>query len=180
MIKRATPFLLLILLVSLAGKYSFAQQSIQLYYEDFNGGTAGFTLNTPTSVSTGTGTNQWMINNIYDGGGLYPNTPDETQTVSGTIAGAPYSNYLHVNDVNNTAVAGNGNYDPDNASDNMAIMNTSFCTLGLTDVTFTFFISGKETAPITCRFITALMAAARGFKQGNLNTMVSHCGSMKS
>ena len=143
MIKRATPFLLLILLVSLAGKYSFAQQSIQLYYEDFNGGTAGFTLNTPTSVSTGTGTNQWMINNIYDGGGLYPNTPDETQTVSGTIAGAPYSNYLHVNDVNNTAVAGNGNYDPDNASDNMAIMNTSFCTLGLTDVTFTFFYIGE-------------------------------------
>ncbi len=142
MMRKFTHFIL-ILIVCLSSELIFAQQDIQLYYEDFNGGTAGFTLNTPTSVSTGTGTNQWMINNLYDGGGLYPNTPDETQTVSGTIAGAPFSNYLHVNDINNTATAGNGNYDPNNASDQMAIMNTSFCTLGLTDVTFTFFYIGE-------------------------------------
>jgi len=120
-----------------------AQQTIQLYYEDFNGSTAGFTLNTPTSVSTATGTNEWIINDQYNGGGLYPNTPDETQTVSGTIAGAPYSHYLHINDINNTGTAPNANYNPNAASDNMAIMNTSFCTLGLTDVTFTFFYIGE-------------------------------------
>ena len=120
MMKKFTHFILF-LIACASSEFVFAQQDIQLYYEDFNGGTAGFTLNTPTSVSTGTGTNQWMINNLYDGGGLYPNTPDETQTVSGTIAGAPFSNYLHVNDINNTATAGNGNYDPNNASDQMAI-----------------------------------------------------------
>src|SRR6478736_4468455 len=39
-----------------------AQQVIQLYYEDFNGGTPGFTLNTATNVSAATGPNQWIIN----------------------------------------------------------------------------------------------------------------------
>ncbi|MEO5673844.1 MAG: gliding motility-associated C-terminal domain-containing protein [Chitinophagales bacterium] len=120
-----------------------AQQSIQLYYEDFNGGTPGFTLNTPTSISSATGPNQWIINANYTGGGLYPDTPDETQTQGGTIAGAPYSNYLHIHDSNNSATCTNANYDPNSASDQMAIMNTSFCTLGLTDVTLTFFYIGE-------------------------------------
>src|SRR5437762_9971668 len=123
-----------------------AQQTIQLYYEDFNGGTPGFTLNTATNVSTATGPNQWIINSNYSGGGLYQDTPDETQTQSGTIAGAPFSNYLHVYDVNSAATCSNANYDPNSASDQMAIMNTSFCTLSLTDVTLTFFYIGEGNA----------------------------------
>ncbi len=116
-----------------------AQQTIQLYYEDFDGGVPSFLLNSSAGIGSNTGTNQWIINNSYDGNGLYPDTPDETQTFSGTIAGAPYSNYLHINDVNNTSTAANANYDPNSASDRVAAMNTVFCTLAMTDVTFTFF-----------------------------------------
>ncbi len=116
-----------------------AQQTIQLYYEDFDGGVPSFLLNSSAGIGSNTGTNQWIINNSYDGNGLYPDTPDETQTFSGTIAGAPYSNYLHINDVNNTSTAANANYDPNSASDRVAAMNTGFCTLAMTDVTFTFF-----------------------------------------
>ncbi len=123
-----------------------AQQIIQLYYEDFNGGTAGFSLNSATGPSSNTGPNQWIINSEYNGNVLYPNTPDEDQTVSGTIAGAPISNYLHVYDSNNGATASNANYDPNTASDRMAVMNSSFCTLGLIDVTLTFFYIGEGNA----------------------------------
>ncbi|MGB3074373.1 MAG: hypothetical protein WBB36_03580, partial [Chitinophagales bacterium] len=116
-----------------------AQQTIPLYFEDFNSGAAAFTLNSASGLGSNSGSNQWIINNSFNGNGLYPDTPDETQTVSGTITGAPFSNYLHINDANNIATAANGNYDPATASDRMAVMSTSFCTLSLTDVTFTFF-----------------------------------------
>ncbi len=119
----------------------YSQQIIQLYYEDFNGTTAGFTLNAATGSTSNSGPNLWTINNNYTGGGSYPNTPDQTQTVSGTIAGAPYSNYLHVYD-SNSGVS-NANYNPNVSSDRMAVMNTSFCTLGLTDVEMTFFYIGQ-------------------------------------
>jgi hypothetical protein len=125
---------------------TFAQQTIQLYYEDFNGGTPGFTLNQPTNVSSATGPNRWIINSSYSGAGLYQDTPDETQTLSGTIAGAPFSNYMHVHDSNNSGTCTNANYDPNSASDQMTIMNTSFCTLALTDVTLTFFYIGEGNA----------------------------------
>src|ERR1043165_8959593 len=136
----------LVILFALSFTRTSAQQTIQLYYEDFNGGTAGFTLNTATNVSTATGSNQWIINSNYTGAGLYQDTPDETQTQSGTIAGAPYSNYMHVYDANSAGVCSNANYDPNNASDQMAVMNTSFCTLSLTDVTLTFFYIGEGNA----------------------------------
>src|SRR6266513_1269311 len=129
MTNQLTRFAFLFISVSFALFFrANAQQTIQLYYEDFNGGTPGFTLNTPTNVSSATGPNQWIINNSYSGGGLYQDTPDETQTQSGTIAGAPYSNYLHVYDSNNAGTCTNANYDPNSASDQMTIMNTSFCT----------------------------------------------------
>jgi PKD repeat protein len=137
---------LLTVLLALSLAHTSAQQTIQLYYEDFNGTTAGFTLNSPTNVSSATGPNQWIINSNYSGGGLYQDTPDETQTQSGTIAGAPYSNYLHVHDANSAAICTNANYDPTSASDQMAVMNTSFCTLSLTDVTLTFFYIGDGNA----------------------------------
>lgn len=129
---------ILSLLVLTVISNSIAQQTIQLYYEDFNTGAPAFTLNS-SGIGSNSGPNQWIINNSYSGNGLYPDTPDETQTFSGTIAGAPYSNYLHINDANNTATASNSNYDPVTASDRLAAMNTGFCTLSLTDVTFTFF-----------------------------------------
>src|SRR6476659_8418542 len=137
---------LLISVLFMSFFHTDAQQTIQLYYEDFNGGTPGFTLNTPTNVSNATGPNRWIINSNYSGGGLYPDTPDETQTQSGTIAGAPFSNYLHIHDSNNAATCTNANYDPNSASDEMAVMNTSFCTLALTDVTLTFFYIGEGNA----------------------------------
>ncbi|MBX7109745.1 MAG: gliding motility-associated C-terminal domain-containing protein [Chitinophagales bacterium] len=137
MVKRVTYLLLLISFCSL--HHINAQQTIPLYFEDFNSGSAAFTLNSASGLGSNSGTNEWIINNAFSGNGLYPDTPDETQTVSGTITGAPYSNYLHINDFNNTATAANGNYDPAAASDRMAVMSSGFCTLSLTDVTFTFF-----------------------------------------
>lgn len=169
---------ILSLLVLTVISNSIAQQTIQLYYEDFNTGAPAFTLNS-SGIGSNSGPNQWIINNSYSGNGLYPDTPDETQTFSGTIAGAPYSNYLHINDANNTATASNSNYDPVTASDRLAAMNTGFCTLSLTDVTFTFFIWLKAIATIMASYTTASMAVQAGYKQGRHSTITLLNGSMK-
>ncbi|MCS6992025.1 MAG: gliding motility-associated C-terminal domain-containing protein [Chitinophagales bacterium] len=137
-------FLRITMCALIAFSQARAQQTIQLYYEDFNGGTAGFTLNAAAGPSANTGPNQWIINNHYAGSAGYPNTPDQFQTISGTIAGAPNSNYLHVYDAGSSST--NACYNPNAPSDRMAVMNTSFCTLGLTDVELTFFYIGEGNA----------------------------------
>jgi Secretion system C-terminal sorting domain len=40
----------------------------QIFFEDFEGGAGGFTLNTTDQSSTATGFNDWVVNNSYAGG----------------------------------------------------------------------------------------------------------------
>jgi hypothetical protein len=108
---------------------AIAQQTIQIYQEDFNGAPANILLNSG-GPSSNSGPNSWVINNSFVGNGTYPTTPDETQTVSGTIAGAPFSPYLHIRDIG-TAGISNANYNPASASDNFAQIGEDMCTVGL-------------------------------------------------
>ena len=75
-------------------------QLIQLFFEDFNGATTHVDsgLNVSGGPGGAYGPNRWIINNSYDGLGVYPNTPREDSTYGGTIYGAPYSKYLHIYD----------------------------------------------------------------------------------
>ncbi|MBI1192791.1 MAG: T9SS type B sorting domain-containing protein [Bacteroidetes bacterium] len=112
-------------------------QTFQLFFETFEGSTSIFDLNT-ASLGGSTGPNRWVINDQYLGGGIYPRTPSQDSTYFGTINAAPNSRYLHIADSGTPAVQ-NANYDPTAASDAFAEIPGSYCTLGLTDVTFTFF-----------------------------------------
>jgi hypothetical protein len=117
-----------------------AQQTVLLFTESFDNGSNTFSLNA-AGVGTNTGNNSWEINDEYNGAPVYANTISQDSVVSGTINGAPHSNYLHIRDeiaVVNNSVA-NCNWDPADASDHFAFTGNTFCTLGLTDVTFTFF-----------------------------------------
>ena len=150
MTKIYTPLISLIILMQV---FSFekvnAQQTIQIYQEDFNSGGANFLLNTG-GPSSNSGPNQWIINNSFNGNGTYPNTPDETQTVSGTIAGAPISPYLHIHDIAVAPATSNANYNPAVASDNFAQINEDMCTVGLENTILTFFYIGEGNASDYC------------------------------
>lgn len=119
------------------GSGTLQAQTFQLLFETFNAGPSAFSLNTADLGGT-TGPNTWAINNAYLGDGVYPRTPSQDSTFFGTINGAPLSRYLHIRDSGFPA-APNANYDPTAPSDAFAAMNGSYCTLGLTDVTFSFF-----------------------------------------
>jgi gliding motility-associated-like protein len=131
-----TARLFLVLLVLAAPRWANAQ-TFQLLFETFDAGGSAFSLNTADLGGT-TGPNTWVINDQYLGGGTYPRTPSQDSTFFGTINGAPDSRYLHIRDSGFPA-APNANYDPTAPSDAFAAMNGSYCTLGLTDVTFSFF-----------------------------------------
>lgn len=127
-----------------------AQQQIQLFTEDFESGGQPFILNTG-GPATASGTNKWTVNNGYNGSPLYPNTTPQTNTTFGTIQGAPFSYYLHIQDTVafNTNSVDNCNYDRTVASDNFAYTSVGFCSRGLTDVKLVFFyIAGGDTINI--------------------------------
>ncbi len=140
---RKLPVLFLCILLYLAG-HSQVQQ-IVLFSENFETDTSGnadFIFNTDTGgAAPGHGNNNWTVNAQYNGNPLYPNTPNEDSTANGGIIYlAPYSHYLHIHD--KTAVASgvaNDNWNTTSASDQFCYLSESFCTLGLTDVIFTFF-----------------------------------------
>lgn len=134
-----------ILVLCMAAVYTAtAQQTIQLFQEDFNTGNATFTLNSGGPASN-TGSNVWIVNNEYNGNAVYPNTTPQSSTSSGTISQAPSSTYLHVHD-NVTVATNNCNYDNAASSDNFAYMSGGFCTVGLTDIKFTFFYLAEGNA----------------------------------
>ncbi len=116
---------------------AIAQQQILLFTETFENATNGFNL-TGGGVGSNTGTNNWIVNNQYTGAPVYPLTPPQDSVVSGTINGAPNSKYLHIHDENTTTV-NNCNWSTTNASDHFAFTGSPFCTLGMTNVIFTFF-----------------------------------------
>jgi len=139
-------FVTLILWISVIGLNLLqAQQMIQLYTEDFNTGGGSFTLNT-TGPAANNGINQFVVNNQFNGGVNYPVTTPQTNTTSGTIGGAPFSQYLHIHDQAYAGTAANANYNSNVASDRFAAMNQGFCTLGLEQVTLTFFYLAEGNA----------------------------------
>src|ERR1043165_9756484 len=74
-----------------------AQQTVLLFTESFDNGSNTFSLNA-AGVGTNTGNNSWEINDEYNGAPVYANTISQDSVVSGTINGAPHSNYLHIRD----------------------------------------------------------------------------------
>ncbi len=113
---------------------SFGQS--QLFYESFETGGGTFTLN-GVGPGTNSGTNEWIVNNTYTGGGIYPNTINEDSTYGGTIAYAPFGHYLHIYDVPSTHT--NDNYNPANASDRFAYLTNGICTKHLKSINLNFF-----------------------------------------
>ncbi len=124
---------------------TFAMGQAQIFYETFESGGGTFTLN-GVGPGTNTGTNEWIVDSNYFGGGIYPNTTNEDSTYGGTISYAPYGHYLHIYDVPSGYL--NDNYNPANASDRFAYTTNDICTLGLTSVTLNFFYlcQGSATA----------------------------------
>jgi len=129
-------------------------QHILLLAEDFELTSNTFAFDTGTTGPWITsGPNRWIINNEYDGGGIYPNTTRQDSASAGIIIGtinrAPFSRYLHIHD--EAAVASgvsNANYNPTIASDRFAYIRQGYCTKGLTDVILAFFYisDGSPTA----------------------------------
>ncbi len=115
-----------------------------LYTENFQVGNT-FTMNSggPGSNSGG---NQWILNNNFTGAPTYNNTMPEDSTYSGTIAFAPYSEYLHIYDQPSGIT--NCNYDPSNISDQFTYMTNGICTRGMDSIHFSFFYmcQGSPTA----------------------------------
>ncbi len=118
-----------------------AQQAVQLLFENFDGTGAPLFITNQDSITTALGTNQWVYNNSYDGLGIYPDTTPQSDVETGTIGGAPTSTYLHITDSLSTAT--NCNFDSGVASDRTAVMADGICTMGLEEITLTFFYIGE-------------------------------------
>ena len=116
-------------------------QTVLVYSEDFEDGPGSFSLNTG-SVGDSLGTNQWIVNDEYNGQPIYPNTISQANTVGGSINFGPFSNYLHIHDSeavisNNIS---NSNFNPTVQSDNFTETG-NFCTLGLDSVRIAFYFN---------------------------------------
>jgi gliding motility-associated-like protein len=131
-------YALVLVLISFLG--AAKAQNTLIASEDFENTTNIAILNT-TGVGTNSGSNKWIVNNQYSGGGIYPNTISQDSTFGGIISNAN-GRYLHIHDsiVNATNGVANANYAPLNASDRFTIVG-NFCTLGFTDVTFAFYFT---------------------------------------
>lgn len=127
---------LLLLVCSLMGTHELTAQT-QIFFEDFaTNNTFGLNSTGPGGNLAQTGQNQWIVNDDYNGAGVYQNTTSQNSTVSGSINN-PNGNYLHV--YNAPGGPTNANYDPANASENWVVMNGSICTQGLQNIEMGFF-----------------------------------------
>ncbi|MCW3125695.1 MAG: hypothetical protein JWO03_1353, partial [Bacteroidetes bacterium] len=137
----------LFIVFTLVAAMGYAQQQILLQTENFETSTNSFDFYTG-GVGTNSGPNKWVINNRYSGAPIYPNTPPQDSILSGTITNAPHSYYLHIYDSLTYASSGvaDCNWDQNTASDHFCFLNNGFCSLAMTNVTFTFFwIAGGDT-----------------------------------
>ncbi|MEY3398765.1 MAG: hypothetical protein RL220_1359, partial [Bacteroidota bacterium] len=130
-------------ILCLIASWQLSAQDILLLTENFETGGPTFTLN-DASFGSNTGDNLWVVNNIYDGGGVYPNTTSQSSTNGGTISYAPNSNYLHIHDQPSGIL--NDNYNPSNASDRFAYMTFGVCTYSIEEVHFSFFYLSEGSA----------------------------------
>ena len=132
---------------------------IDVYYENFEGATSGFTLNTSDVNSLPTVENKWIINNNYVGGtffnatcgalGTIINTPDQVPA----ITGAPQSKYMHIysNSAAQPSIFGAAIFNcnfvvTDNPASTCVIHGNSFAkqtspisTVGISNVTLSFY-----------------------------------------
>ncbi len=115
-----------------------AQPILVLHKVTFDDGVNPFDF-TSGGVGSNTGNNSWIVNNVYSGGGIYPDTPpqDSLAPGGGQIDNGPNSTYLHIHD--SVAAVANCSWNTNNSSDRFTFLGNPFCTLGMTDVTFTFF-----------------------------------------
>jgi gliding motility-associated-like protein len=134
---------LFIFSLCLVSSFLLHAQSTLLYTENFQTGGGSFTLN-GAGPGTNTGTNQWIVNNSYSGAPTYQNTYPEDSTYSGTIAFAPYSQYLHIYDAPSGIT--NDSYNPGVASDRFAYTSGGICTMGMDSVHLSFFYLCKGSA----------------------------------
>ena len=130
-----TLFIMCLMLLSSA---SIIAQNTLIASEDFEGANFITTLN-DTGLAANNGPNKWIINNQYNGGGVYPNTIAQDSTFGGFIT-FPNGHYLHIHDSVAAANSGiaNTNYNPLSASDRLAVVD-EFCTLGFSDVTVAYY-----------------------------------------
>ncbi|MFM7104534.1 MAG: gliding motility-associated C-terminal domain-containing protein [Flavobacteriales bacterium] len=115
-------------------------QDLLLLTESFETGGASFSLNLGGPGSN-SGTNQWVINNQYSASGSCPVTPDQNMTTGGTINGAPFSNYLHIE--NTSIPSQNACFDQDQVSDQFSFITNGFCTFGLDEIHISFYWIGQ-------------------------------------
>ncbi|HOY48991.1 MAG TPA: gliding motility-associated C-terminal domain-containing protein, partial [Flavobacteriales bacterium] len=127
------------LLILLSSNYLNAQNTL-VYTEDFENGPGVFGLNTTGEIGTNAGQNKWVVNNLFTGTPIYPNTISQDSTTGGLINFAPFSNYLHIQDsvAASTQNIGNANFQPNAASDRFT-STSDFCTLGLDSVRIAFY-----------------------------------------
>ena len=137
----------ILLLLSLFGfgKLAVSQQQILLLAETFENGSAAWAIDSP-GVGANAGSNRWIINNSFAGNAQYPATPSQDSVSSGSINNAPFSNYLHIHDVNASPAVSNANWNNATAADRFVYTREGFCTLGLSDVRFSFFWIGEGDA----------------------------------
>ena len=125
--------------------YAGFSQNTQLFSENFESG-GGLWIPNGGGVGTNTGSNEWIINNSYNGGAGFPNTMSEDSTYGGSISFAPYSYYLHVYDQPSGFT--DCLYAPANPSDRFTYMWDPICTLDAYSVSLNFFYlcQGSATA----------------------------------
>ena len=131
-----------ILALWICSSTAFADQFVQLYVNNFNEGQTDFDL-LSTEVGNGPGNTQWVINDKYNGDGIYPDTPDQNQTYQGNIGSAPHSQYLHTFNSTDPTHA-NTNYDVGENADIFAAMKEGVCTYALDKVRIVFFYIGSD------------------------------------
>ena len=129
-------YFLLLFVILLFPTFSWTQNSILIFNEDFE--TVNYSFMADSSFGLPQGINSWVVNNEYNGNGIYPNTTSQTNTVSGTI-GNPGGYYLHISDTTQITNVSNANYDTQNSSDHFYVLDRSFCTLGFDSIEFSFF-----------------------------------------
>jgi len=127
-------FLLFVILLS--PTFIWSQNAILIFNEDFETGNYPFVAD--SSFGLPQGVNSWVINNEYNGNGIYPNTTSQTNTVSGTI-GNPNGYYLHIADSTQITNVSNANFQPNSTSDHFLVLDRNFCTLGFDSIEFSFF-----------------------------------------
>lgn len=124
----------------------------EIYYNDLEGPSSGFTLNTTDQGSTVGGANTWLVNNVYMGGNGdvecigFPLPFTISPTASEPIGiGSPNGNYLHT--ASTEAVAdgilccsfGAADGFCTDAGNHFAAMSTDVSTIGATEVTIGFW-----------------------------------------